>query len=116
LAERLKISSSTVINVGSKRGAQNKTAIHDNLIEAVLVVGLLIGQLMAESVAAAWFNKKGPTIIDVDQADDNLQGCRPSRLFFGGSPKVSAKKVITLPGRAQDARQGHNRRVLQASA
>jgi ABC-type taurine transport system substrate-binding protein len=79
-----------------------KAAIHDNLIEAVLVVGPLTGQLMAESVAAASFNKKGPTFIEVDQAEAIAKrvpayaSVEIDEGIFGGSPKIPAKKVTTL--------------------
>jgi hypothetical protein len=79
-----------------------KAAIHDKLIEAVLVVGPLTGQLMAESVAAASFNKKGPTFIEVDQAEAIAKrmpayaSVEIDEGIFGGSPKIPAKKVTTL--------------------
>jgi hypothetical protein len=79
-----------------------KAAIHDKLIEAVLVVGPLTGQLMAESVAAASFNKKGPTFIEVDQAEAIAKrvpayaSVEIDEGIFGGSPKIPTKKVTTL--------------------
>jgi len=79
-----------------------KAAIQDNLIDAVLVIGPPTGRLMAESVAAATFNKKGPKFLDVDHADaiaKRVPAFASAEIdpgMFGGSPAIPADTVTTL--------------------
>jgi TRAP-type uncharacterized transport system substrate-binding protein len=79
-----------------------KTAIQEGQIDVVLAAGPVTGHVIAQAVAAASTDKKGPTIIPIDQAeaiakripaydsDDIVAGA------FGGSPPSPPDSVTTL--------------------
>jgi hypothetical protein len=69
-----------------------KNMIRDNQVDAILVAGPVTGKAIAETVAAASYNKQAPTFIEIDQAEAIAQRITAYEKFsivsgsFGGSP------------------------------
>ena len=73
-----------------------KKAIHDDLIDVVLVAGPETGDAIAQAVQASSAGKQGPSFIEIDQAEGNRQ--TRSTLRIGGH---RGRRVWRRPARAR---------------
>ena len=77
-------------------------AIHDDLIDLVLVVGPQTGDAIAQAVSAASAGKEGPSFIEIDQAEGIGKRFPPydseeiAAGTFGGIPPQPDDKLTTL--------------------
>jgi hypothetical protein len=82
--------------------ANLKSAIHDRAIDVVLVAGPSGGQFIADTIAAATDTKRGPTFIEIDQAEAiaaRFPAYEKHEVVagaFGGTPGRPAEAVDTL--------------------
>ncbi len=79
-----------------------KKAIHDDLIDVVLVAGPETGDAIAQAVQASSAGKQGPSFIEIDQAEGIGKRVPPYELedivagAFGGVPPEPDDKLTTL--------------------
>ena len=88
-----------VVNVAQQ---DLKKAIHDDLIDVVLVAGPETGDAIAQAVSAASAGKEGPSFIEIDQAEGIGKRLPPYESedivagAFGGVPPEPDDELTTL--------------------
>jgi TRAP transporter TAXI family solute receptor len=81
---------------------QIRTAVHDNLLDVIMVAGPATGRAVAATVAAAGSKKDAATFIEIDHADAiekrtaGYESIEVPAGSFGGSPPRPAESVTTL--------------------